>query len=108
MSNRDGCGGMALTVRQAIQNACDDVYGDPDDSAALQQLRQLLSGPGSDGAGVVGSVVPRATWRRLIRIACDELHDDPDDQDAKDRLLLLLVAGDGGSRPKALARPTAS
>lgn len=96
---------MAERTWLRIQGACDDVYSDPDDPVALGRLRQLLGGAASASDGVAGAasagggVVSRAAWRRLVKIACDELHDDPADDDARDRLLLLLAAGDGGLAP---------
>ena len=89
---------MGRTARFKIQEACDDVYSDPDDEVALGRLRRLLSGSPSNGAGAgagAGALVSPAAWRRLVKIACDELHDDPEDRDAVDRLLLLLAAGNG-------------
>ncbi|XTP38592.1 hypothetical protein ACORG1_34665 (plasmid) [Mycobacterium sp. TJFP1] len=81
-----------------IQEACDDLYCDPDDPALSGRLLQLLASTsassGVDDAGPPCAVVPRTSWRRLVKIACDELHDDPADADARDRLLLLLAAGD--------------
>ncbi|MFV8233933.1 hypothetical protein [Mycolicibacterium fortuitum] len=94
---------MRRTARVRIQEACDDLYCDPDDAVATGRLRQLLGrAPAtSNGVGTPGNggVVTRASWRRLVKIACDELHDDPDDADARDRLLILLAAGDGGLAP---------
>lgn len=91
---------MARKVRVRIQEACDDLYGNPDDAVAVGRLRQLLGqvpAASSNGVGPAtgGGVVSPASWRRLVKIACDELHDDPEDRDAGDRLLLLLAAGDG-------------
>lgn len=81
-----------------IQEACDDLYCDPDDPALTGRLLQLLASTTAsssvDDAGPPCAVVPRTSWRRLVKIACDELHDDPADADARDRLLLLLAAGD--------------
>ncbi|GAY19323.1 hypothetical protein [Mycobacterium sp. shizuoka-1] len=93
---------MAKRTRLRIQEACDDLYCDPDDAAAAGRLRQLLGRvptASSNGVGAHVGVVSRASWRRLVKIACDELHDDPGDDDARDRLLLLLAAGDGGLAP---------
>lgn len=91
-------------IRLRIQEACDDLYCDPDDAVVSGRLRQLLgraTPAASKGVGTPGDggVVSRASWRRLVKIACDELHDDPDDADARDRLLILLAAGDGGLAP---------
>lgn len=87
---------MRRTARFKIQEACDDVYSDPDDATAAGRLRRLLGGSPTNGvATTAGGVVSPASWRRLVKIACDELHDDPEDRDARDRLLLLLAAGDG-------------
>ncbi|MBY6388535.1 hypothetical protein HG717_32145 [Rhodococcus erythropolis] len=81
-----------------IREACDDLYCDPDDPALTSRLLQLLASTSAsssvDDAGPPCAVVPRTSWRRLVKIACDELHDDPADADARDRLLLLLAAGD--------------
>lgn len=85
---------MVKRTRLRIQEACDDVYSDPDDEVALGRLRRLLSGSPSSNGGA-GALVSPASWRRLVKIACDELHDDPEDRDAVDRLLLLLAAGNG-------------
>lgn len=95
----------AQEKRLGIQEACDDVFCNPDDVMASRRLRQLLGEPPiTDGGGLLdGSVVSRASWRRLVKIACDELHDDPEDVDAKDRLLLLLAVGDGGPTPAVVA-----
>lgn len=93
---------MAKQTRLRIQEACDDLYCDPDDAAAAGRLRQLLGRvpvTASNGVGAHEGVVSRASWRRLVKIACDELHDDPADDDARDRLLLLLAAGNGGLAP---------
>lgn len=93
---------MGRTAQVRIQEACDDLYCDPDDAAVSRRLRLLLGRApvASNGAGAHGDgVVSRASWRRLVKIACDELHDDPDDADARDRLLILLAAGDGGLAP---------
>lgn len=93
---------MAKRIRLQVQEACDDLYCDPDDAAAAGRLRQLLGRVPtaySNGVGAHDGVVSRASWRRLVKIACDELHDDPADDDARDRLLLLLAAGDGGPAP---------
>lgn len=85
--------------RVRIQEACDELYCDPDDEVAARQLRELLGRAEASTTGVGNSsgnmAVSRASWRRLVRIACDELYDDPDDHDARDRLVLLLDA-DGG------------
>lgn len=88
--------------RLQIQEACDDLYCDPDDAAVSGRLRLLLGRAtpvASNGVGAGDGVVSRASWRRLVKIACDELHDDPDDADARDRLLILLAAGGGGLAP---------
>lgn len=93
---------MADRTRLRIQEACDDLYCDPDDAVVSGRLRRLLgrAPAASNGVGTPGGgVVSRASWRRLVKIACDELHDDPDDADARDRLLILLAAGDGGLAP---------
>lgn len=93
---------MAKRMRFQVQEACDDLYCDPDDAAAAGRLRQLLGrvpAASSNGVGAHDGVVSRESWRRLVKIACDELHDDPADDDARDRLLLLLAAGDGGLAP---------
>lgn len=95
---------MAERTRLQIQEACDDLYTDPDDKGAAGRLRQLLgrvqaASPNGVGVGPPNGMVSRASWRRLLKIACDELHDDPGDDDARDRLLILLAAGDGGLAP---------
>lgn len=74
---------MNSALRQQIQSACDDLYRDPDNVAAVDRLRQLLGA--QEG-------VSQATWRRLVEIACDQLYDAPEDHDTRDRLLLLLAA----------------
>lgn len=74
---------MNSALRQQIQSACDDVYRDPDDTAAADRLRGLLGGE---------AAMTHASWRRLVKLACDELYDSPDDQDSRDRLLVLLTA----------------
>ena len=91
---------MRSVARVRIQEACDDLYCDPEDAVVSGRLRQLLAQAPANGVGTPGGgVVSRASWRRLVKIACDELHDDPDDADARDRLLILLAAGDGGLAP---------
>lgn len=93
---------MRRSARVRIQEACDDLYCDPDDAVVSGRLRQLLGRTPAASNEVHtngGGVVSRASWRRLVKIACDELHDDPDDADARDRLLILLAAGDGGLAP---------
>lgn len=76
---------------------------------ATRMTRRLRAGCGSCWVGqprrpptvsARTSVWCSASWRRLVKIACDELHDDPADDDARDRLLLLLAAGDGGLAPR--------
>lgn len=70
---------------RAIQMACDDLYVDPDSSAARSRLRDLLG----SCPGAMALTSPKEFKRRLL-IACDELHDDPDDVDAQHTLLMLL------------------
>jgi hypothetical protein len=84
---------MAQMSKRLIQEACDDVFCDPEDLVASQQLQRLL---GAKPGRVLGSVVSRRDWRRLVKIACEELHDDPTDMDARNRLLLLMAAGGSG------------
>lgn len=74
---------MNSALRQQIQSACDDLYRDPDDAAAVDRVRALLGAE----AGV-----SEANWRRLVKLACDQLYDAPEDQGSRDLLLVLLTA----------------
>lgn len=90
-----------------IQEACDDLFCDPDDVSASMRIRQVLGGSQGSPGSVVGTAVSRQEWRRLVKIACDELHDDPTDLDARNRLLVLVAAGDGDGSGIRLPAPAA-
>lgn len=98
---------MRRTARFKIQEACDDVYSDPDDATAAGRLRRLLGGSPTNGvATAAGGVVSPASWRRLVKIACDELHDDPFNAGARAALLKLIV-DDSSDADAALTRALA-
>jgi hypothetical protein len=83
---------MTSSLRLQVQEACDDLFCDPDDAHARSRALEVL---GMQNGRAPAEVVSRRAWRRLVKIACDELHDDPEDDDARNRLLLLVLAGGG-------------